>query len=268
MPGGCADRGVGVRPAVPPPVGLGGRVGAGPAVGPGRRREGRAADLRGGVRPAVGRHADVGVGRRPAPAARPGEGPHAGPGRQVRRGGVPGPPGSQRDDGPVPAADNRPGGDPPGTLAGTPNGHRSDPARRAVPPAEIAGYRRAAPAQQRATGRRCLAGALVLCTGAGAMPGEANRATTEGLVRDATGRWCVTLDRPYRLVPIVEDFVEDALHLAAAYPGEPWLPRSPGAATGSGTGSAAPYSTPRCRLCCRRGSGRRGSSAGWTRAYP
>ena len=89
--------------------------------------------------------------------------------------------------------------------------------------AEITGYRRAAAVQMFGSSRRCLTGVLVLCAGAGAMPGQAARARTDGLVLDDLGRWCVTLDRPDRLVPIVTDYVEDALRLAAAHPGEPWL---------------------------------------------
>ena len=99
---------------------------------------------------------------------------------------------------------------------------------RAVPlapytPAEIAAYRRAATAQRFASTRRCLTGALVLCAGAGAMPGQAVRARTDGLVLDDAGRWCVALDRPDRLVPIVTDYVQEARRLAAEHPGELWL---------------------------------------------
>lgn len=94
-------------------------------------------------------------------------------------------------------------------------------------PDKIAAYRRAAAVQPRRSARRCMTGVLVLCAGAGAMPGQAARATTDGLVPDAEGRWCVTLDRPDRLVPIVLDFVDDALRLAADHPGEPWLSRVP-----------------------------------------
>lgn len=93
--------------------------------------------------------------------------------------------------------------------------------------AEIAAYRKAADAQQRRSTRRCMTGVLVLCAGAGAMPGQAARATTDGLVRDEGGRWCVALDRPDRVVPIVLDLVDDALRLAADHPGEPWLSHAP-----------------------------------------